>query len=324
MNSCFYILNINDTYTTSLIKDKNKLTLLKNDFLPVLENKMNQGFEIIDSHIFEKDFQLLIRNPTLIFGLNGPTIIWIPVNDENKDDYYTLKNSKNNDEIKTVFRKYNILFWNQDRMNEIKKEILNNPLFVNKIPYYLNKLEKEKCLYLTKNLIVTNNQNCKIISFSLKKSENVFQKINEISFENYSNKPVKNTLGVIIFCKGHYNDKNFEKSFLSLEEPDLKTIFYNIKNILNTRYRESLLDSLILEKYQNKSLDLGKIKIEKNNQLLIQNYFINFSKIYSENRIPDLIYKEKIENTWEEYDSDEIYKEITIFNCNIWISIFFI
>lgn len=328
MNSHFHILNVDNSFIDYVYGDENKEEIIKRDFLPVLENKFDQCFEITNSKVLDQGFQILIENPSLIFGLNnenGRNIIWIPIDDKNKKDHNIFKSSEKEDEIESIFRKYNIIFWNRDRMNEIRKEIIDHPLFLDRIPYYLDKFEKGKCLYLTKNVIITNNKkykydsDYKILKIDLKESDKKFQKIQDISFDNYINKPTKNPLGLIVSCKGDYNEKTFEKSFLSFRDLNFDSLFLGIKKTLNTRYREILLDTTILEKKENISLNLDDFKFEES-KWLIQNYFQNYSFDFKNNN-PDYIYTEKIENTWEEYDTDDIYDEITFFNCKFRITV---
>ena len=155
----------------------------------------------------------------------------------------------------------------------------------------------------------------------------------------------------IVISSGEYNNKKFSDTYikyLSLDTLSLDSTTYNIlekinntlidiydktKTKLNTRGRESHIESVILESStaDDKISKLNGINfntkhitsIDMIDVIAINNYVNNF--IMTNNKIVTHI--EKINNTWEESgcndDGDE-YDEITYLNCNIDIKFCFL
>jgi hypothetical protein len=158
----------------------------------------------------------------------------------------------------------------------------------------------------------------------------------------------------IIVSSGEYNKKTFNDTYLRflnlssepvLNQDDLNQdllininqtldeIYTKTKTKLNTRGRESHINSEVLSSTSNntKVLNLNKVyfdlrhitEISVDNIIHIKNYFLNFS--LTNNGI--ITHQEKINNTWEESscndDGDE-YDEIAYLNCNIDIKFCFL
>lgn len=337
MNLYFTEVKISSDFVNKVnTSDKDDINqIFKESLLPVIEDKLDKkiNFEINPSNIEEFDFSLIICLNDKNYYTSKNIIFWIPVDDENITDYNILKNSNDINLLADIFKKYNITYWNRETMIQIRNEIIDNPLFEGissgvshkdmKIPFYQTLengngfiISKKVTFSKIKKLSYENDDKILYIGLNVS-SEDFYKKIKYVSLSE----DIKNPLAFIISCKGEYNEKNFNKYFLSLEEINFDKYYEIIKKELNIRYRETLNDSIILEKntnFSNKLKEIKILKIKEKDKLLIKNYFQNYSNRDDESF--DFIHNEKIENTWEEYDTDDVYDEITYFNCKVWIS----
>lgn len=334
-----------------------------------------------------KDFVRINNNYfqqyTLLFGLSelnyyegGSTILWFPLNDENKEDYNILKNNNDFTSLSKIFKKYNIPFYNFENLLDRRNLILNENLEC--IPMYFNVLKKGEALLFRSDIIHSGekfwgNKEKELLMITInitgiEKFDYIYSLLNENEpikiynkFEHWMIDYSKNNKIIpfqIIKCRGIYNDKefndnyirywNFNKNIDVILQDDyinknsllinlsntLQEVYNITKNKLNTRHRETLIDSEVVER------NMDDLNEEIKSLLFFNNYFnskeeieiyfqtinnyinnLNFEEDNTfEKDDQTLKYNEKVLNTWEENgcnDNGDIYEDITYLNCKI-------
>lgn len=272
------------------------IEILQERVLKVLENILNQGkgryyitinpksltyIKYANNGYFtdlDKSFKLNKERYTLLIGLTncnyytgGKIILWFPVDQDTKDDYYILKYSDDYNLLYQIFKKRNISHYNKENLFEKLKDIRDSIKDTNFIPKYFDLLSKGKSLIFKGDIPHSGE---KFLSFEKIKEllsvdidihyfENEDDTLNDITlyprFERWM-VPFSNNVDVIpfqiILTKGTYNDQiftyifpryyNFNNQFIIKNNISLKENLENtiddismtIKKKLNKRYRE--------------------------------------------------------------------------------------
>jgi hypothetical protein len=325
----------------------------------------NEGFkENIDNQVsnYSSEYKLLIGLTEIKYYQGGNIVLWSPINDQNKNEINDLHYSEDYYVLSNIFRKYNIGFYNKENLYE-KREKLKDKSY-NCIPNFFKILNEGNALLFSSEKFITGNpfpkydQNNELLLINVIKKSLVNNPIknlvNKIKLYDYIQR--NNSFEIpfqVIKCEGEYNDKKFINQYIrywnfdncieiNKKISDLKMIdklkitlleiFNNIRQSLNTKYREIILESQSLNysikfnNYFEKHLEdcklIQKIDIKNNFDEAVQciENYVNNVGIKFKNEV--INYLEEINNTWEENGcsfKDEIYQENSFLKSTVYI-----
>ena len=279
------------------------------------------------------------RQYTFLIGLSkgyhysGNTVLWLPINSQNQDDYTSVEDGTAKDPIA---KKYNF-----SSVKEMKA-LMDGPF----LPFRINASSKGKALMFKSDLMHSGEefQNWyaakELLMFTINvtgmpgvpKGVSPLDRISEFDLPQ----EIPGLIPFqIIMANGEYNGKTFADIYLTFFtfltgipeqiNTTLLDIYAKTKEKLNKRGRETHLASEILQSQSDLSERFHLLKTDKipsprapDAEALIE--INNYVKNYTACNKSLIVHTEKINNTWEEStcndDGDE-YDEITYLKCNI-------
>jgi hypothetical protein len=363
MNQYYKVYQLDKKFLKCIKQNIDNIKLIETRFLKVIEpSYCIQGFQYVKKEF--TTFKNIEHSHILIIGLSdhklydsSRVILKLPLNNSDvNNDYNTLFTTTNTKLILDIFKKYNMSCYNTSKILERQKEVIESikseymPMFIRDINGCKSVLF-ESIDFNFANDYISPNENEYLVVYLNRVDENKSNRI--INVSNSFNMSSGFIPFQVIRFVGTYNDKSFEYLYTTYWFFDrdvrcskiqtinnnkisqlLGSIYEEIKKRNNSKYRESHLDSKILDyksEIRNELLDsidnidediyIDYPYLDEAEQS-IGNYVANTELEFGDYVVQHV---QTVVNTWEENGHgmvsfrDEIYEETTELKCNVYI-----